>query len=951
MMHPPKPPHSRPTSGALPRLSRTLPGSHRPKGRSARPKLPCIPGNTLDTFSPHSAGTGGTVPVLPAIPPPREHEAGAEKEKWQVKSEALEPQGFDKLQRTLGWVVARVERSRKERGGESLNAAWDEVAYWLERYFDNKEIAVTSQRLCALRSSLEESSDLSQPNNQQAYLACMGLDHLLRSAVRAHPPLTELAGTVRSDLHAAIFCSKAPVAPAPLTVELAFSPEALIAPFQGRRTYFQACGVLSQRLTGERKDRAHAGEMYSKAAGGVERVVKYWKRHVCGVILRGWRAHVKHAREQNAARELRFELQRVQSQLTQERNEAKRRVAAAELRRKRAEEQHAKLRHETDTVSHGAILERNKCVKLQQEVAELQAQLREVRRDAEEYRRVSQFKYIQVVDALRETGVFVAGPPFERVNRKRFGGLLGQDKTHMRSLIDWVNLCTKHVLDTRKVDGAPSEKDVTLRDFSGGPEVLKAYWCVLAAVSPGHVSDSELAQGLKGKDFGQVAQSLLDKLNELEIRAPVQREDLLGLAGDSLSEQHELLVASIFSRFCDRPLGSNVVFQEAESHIKAEREKKLEAERVRQSSGCWEDVLDLEDDEPEEPPPPEPEEVISELHRNMRTSTAWSRFGTVVRDTTLARAADLIRKGGSLALTPEEQRQQTEYTEIEPAIIKTLLSTDDGSEDEDEERVAETVEREVADCGSILFTKYKKLRKIYIHYAGNDNVSMTNEEFWCLLSDARLIEKGFSREALQKAVAAALQQTESLSSVEDALPPRRWVAVLVSLSAARFKKTEGSIADKLIQLLEKHLLLFCCHAEAEQFRSQVYVGAVQEILSKNRAKLKKVFKHYGSAPESGGFFVKDATEMQQTEFIRMTQEVGALDAALTNHALDGVLKSRASVGEGGPLMFHEYLELICAVVAFKYPNPFIPLHQKLSRFLDTVLFPPLARKLKFAATT
>eukprot|EP01065_Artemidia_motanka_P047638 TRINITY_DN749_c0_g1_i10.p4 TRINITY_DN749_c0_g1~~TRINITY_DN749_c0_g1_i10.p4 ORF type:complete len:204 (+),score=45.87 TRINITY_DN749_c0_g1_i10:195-806(+) len=44
--------------------------------------------------------------------------------------------------------------------------------------------------------------------------------------------------------------------------------------------------------------------------------------------------------------------------------------------------------------------------------------------------------------------------------------------------------------------------------------------------------------------------------------------------------------------------------------------------------------------------------------------------------------------------------------------------------------------------------------------------------------------------------------------------------------------------------------------------------------------------------------------------------------------------------------FQEFMEIVCAVAAYRNPAPFIPLHKKLRTLLETKLVPPLRKRLK-----
>lgn len=144
---------------------------------------------------------------------------------------------------------------------------------------------------------------------------------------------------------------------------------------------------------------------------------------------------------------------------------------------------------------------------------------------------------------------------FQRRQREQYTSLLDDSaESDTITLLKWVNQLVDDELTAREGDlpaGLPRAADLRLRDFCQGFRALRTYWTLLAAMSPGHVSDEELVRALDGKD-GDIAghaKRLLAKAAEMGISGGgVTAEDLL--ADVATAEQHEAFISGLFSRFC-----------------------------------------------------------------------------------------------------------------------------------------------------------------------------------------------------------------------------------------------------------------------------------------------------------------------------------------------------------------------------------------------------------------
>ena len=243
------------------------------------------------------------------------------------------------------------------------------------------------------------------------------------------------------------------------------------------------------------------------------------------------------------------------------------------------------------------------------------------------------------------------------------------------------------------------------------------------------------------------------------------------------------------------------------------------------------------------------------------------------------------------------------------------------------------------DVKEILNKNFRKLRKVFRYYAvgkhEGPDATMSLDEFWRMINDSKVIDKGFTREMVRNAFKQANTQT-----ADKTLDPDEWITALLSIAGAKQKKnTSSSISDKLQVLLERYILMYCCGAETHEFKAAIYQPAVQEVVVSHKIKLKKIFKHYSSLNEKHKQQQAD-NEMSYSEIAQLVRDINAFDVVCTHQALEQMhttLHGDHTSREGSGLLYHEFTEMVCGLAAFKFPAPYIPLYMKVERFVETWL--------------
>ncbi|KAJ9461357.1 hypothetical protein DIPPA_21216 [Diplonema papillatum] len=291
--------------------------------------------------------------------------------------------------------------------------------------------------------------------------------------------------------------------------------------------------------------------------------------------------------------------------------------------------------------------------------------------------------------------------------------------------------------------------------------------------------------------------------------------------------------------------------------------------------------------------------------------------------------------------TAAELRDLDQFTKLGPAGV----ALSDGNAEE------------VADVEAMCAKHYRRLRDTYLCYAvgrgeSADDATLSENEFWRMVIDARVIEGGYTRRTLRelfKAVFPRVTDPEQGDTKSCALTPSDWIVALLRVAEGKFSRKygpagTGGLAGCFAELLDYHVLLFCCEEEAGAFKAAIYRPAVQRVVLQEHAKLERLFQSFaGSLRDCGQSARPQLYEMSRAELTLLLQDMRWLDGvACSEAAVDHLCASLMCFMGGEPLLFHQFLEVACGLAGFKHPPPHVPLHVKLEKFICEFVDPLVA---------
>jgi len=250
------------------------------------------------------------------------------------------------------------------------------------------------------------------------------------------------------------------------------------------------------------------------------------------------------------------------------------------------------------------------------------------------------------------------------------------------------------------------------------------------------------------------------------------------------------------------------------------------------------------------------------------------------------------------------------------------------------------------------------MRSIFRYYATSDvrqvDESLSSDEIWRLLTDCRMTTSKDTRNGISRGVAEDLVKKAALG--KEALDPTDFVRFLIRLAAVRVKGST-SVTDKLKTLLEKTILRYANYSDTKPFLTQVYSAEVQSLLTSHKDWCAAIYRAYCKGGKGGWLGAKAAADrrMYIDEFVQLCTDLTLTDSILTQQSIRQVFlqtvlsdekRDDGSTGELG-LTYHQFLECICVLAAFKSPLPYFPLSRRVARFFDVWFMPLLSDGGKF----
>eukprot|EP01065_Artemidia_motanka_P016604 TRINITY_DN20230_c0_g1_i6.p1 TRINITY_DN20230_c0_g1~~TRINITY_DN20230_c0_g1_i6.p1 ORF type:complete len:1180 (+),score=270.83 TRINITY_DN20230_c0_g1_i6:135-3542(+) len=847
--------------------------------------------------------------------------------------------GFDTLQKAL-LSVARPQRDATPEEAASLDEKWADAGTWLSRLLPTKGVgAALACAQDAFEATLSATEGFVQPCNPRLAGTLKALDQLLAILTRFLPDATDLCSGIRRELHRSLFPSPPPDSAEVSTCSTDLGSSVLLDASAGdkysnRRTFFQATRMLSQRLSGQISSAGQQELRRERDAQVWERIYRHSERRLLARVFSAWRQMRQREREVEALRRdgaaTRMQLMAVERELqVSERT-------AAELEKGLRQRIQA-LEGQLEPVSGQLQAQLEQLSALRQRLKDKDDEIEKSREERKSGLDDARDNYEALCMVLFDSTERVADNPdapseetaWECRLRNRVAARVLDVSGEEDMLCRWV---------TAVLDGYPGSEAVLPFDLQQGQRTLDTFYTLLGALSPFHVSESQVRSFLALVDVSVKAQYLVEGCATLGVESPVSVADLAAVSGDEADrtvEAHQLFAASLFHRFTVvDPAERHVSFREADTGLypaspTVPLSQCFSSEAIL-TAGEWRSRL---------------AEVTQRASRwqvegRRMLRWAWHRYAHVLKNKSGDDDDTDFREG----LSGPEQRDFDAFTTVSTERAGELYRCEATCPDD------ASIERDVAETGRFLRRHFRRMRHAFQNFTlGTSPPRVALDQFWRQLVDAKVPDRNFTRVEVAKVFGVCnVDEDQGLDAAE-------WIIALLHLAKAKYRQEGVSALDKFRQLAEQHILKHHGGALTDEFKRQIYDSRVQAVISHYKKVLIKVFKYYAELDALATDRRQDAArEIEFTEFLQLMTDCKVLDPApsVTQHAVSGIFArvlgnetlDVATQQQG--MLLHEFVEGLVGVACLRFASPFTPLHQKVQLFLETKIFDPLDKKLK-----
>eukprot|EP01065_Artemidia_motanka_P038410 TRINITY_DN47264_c0_g1_i1.p1 TRINITY_DN47264_c0_g1~~TRINITY_DN47264_c0_g1_i1.p1 ORF type:complete len:1031 (+),score=311.25 TRINITY_DN47264_c0_g1_i1:65-3157(+) len=847
--------------------------------------------------------------------------------------------GFDKMTHSLGEVMGRLPDV------DTLDHRWIRVGKWVDRYFVDQTPGVMADRLDpVLESVMQETSSLIRPNLPVVSASCALLRQTLLMLSSMWPRFGSLTSLCFRHMIDAIFIND------PLSSErrppkmlLDEDDEELrrqLLSYSGK-TYFQALRELSKRLGQTTASFEQREKERGKLIEAMDKIVGVWQRMFKCSYFKAWKM-VKSARlrerqweerlkdEQAEVKALKRRQLRVDELVEEVRQEKNAEIHVLRAQTVAAEKKTEELKARTLALEEVVKQKDEDIAVLKKSLADLRVQLVEQRRtNHTRYAKLASAAY-GLVDRMRwpdwESRRLEAWQPYFAPfeEKQQYYGMTSPTGDP-EPVVDWVNsMAAQH----------PSfaEYNVdTVEWLIGGMNTCNVWACVLGVLAPGIITRPMVVTVLEEVRLDLKASGVVGYLRELGVPKVIDCEEMMREGPD----MHHMLAIVLMNRF-------------------------LRAD-MSLVSGCPEFLKPPDCSLPEPPPRPrgwEPAEDQAETYTdsspmpplvqeylNMTAGALQAHFELVQyqqsRGSRLARmvlndslegymTAVRHRSVHGQGLSKLEQLDRPRFLDLRYELLSDIAKS----------------EAEVMGMRRVLRRNFRHLRKVFRYYAGSDSraTDMSYDEMWRLVSDCGVPSKGvFDRTTFR--VAFSSSDVESEKGAKQSLDPTEFSHALVRIAHMRLRHKIEDTAEQFATLLEKFILPEACYSDPVPFKQSLREPLPRNVLERRANDMVKVFKHY-----AGIEMTDKSTSLSFKEFMRMMMDCKVIDEVCTHHALQNIFVKiqDEDAGAGGhmEMVYHEFVDAICAVAIFKSPAPYMPVHIRVQRFWQNWVLPALRKQLK-----
>eukprot|EP01062_Namystynia_karyoxenos_P037559 TRINITY_DN27333_c0_g1_i2.p1 TRINITY_DN27333_c0_g1~~TRINITY_DN27333_c0_g1_i2.p1 ORF type:complete len:1223 (+),score=404.59 TRINITY_DN27333_c0_g1_i2:93-3761(+) len=878
------------------------------------------------------------------------------------------PRGFDTLEGALSRLARNHKRLELHAGGgpSALDSLWSQAGKWLSRLDPAREVQGALRfAQAAFQADMEATRDYAPPCGPRLAGALRALDQLFAMLRRYLPAAGDMCAAVRKELLVAVY----PVPPDQPPAELPSAEEAALqlkSPrrrvgdmYSGRKTYFQAVRMLTQRLTGQLSAGEQGQIKREREALAWQRILWHSEKRLLGRVFCAWRTMRRRERElEHLTRELDLSQARasalaldLQGLLTGKRK------AEQELHQKIAllESQLAPMKGQLQAQLNQLSVLRQR---IRDKDEEIDYQQKEKKQDADKAR--SEYEalcmvlwdwvarvrddpygswepmlrgraYAKVLGAAAAAGA--DGQPSEsgeqEAGAESEGGSAAGEKgppAEAAVLEGWL----RSVLEQSPFRDSMQQ----LIRLDEGQKSLDLFFAVLAQLSPGHADEELVQSAVEVVDPHDKALRLLELLHTMGIDTPLKAANLAGVSSedaDRINEAHQLLASFIFSRFCVTEPEERPVTWAAE----------LDKEEFKRPS--QQIISDAVLTAPE---------WRARLVDTTQRASEWRLAGQRVAAWALGRwlrtyASKEQQEEAAYRenLSALEEKDFDAFTTVDPDRYKEMVR-----ENDEEEPDQAQVEQDVVEVQKFLKKNFRRMRRAYYHFTLQTSPPrVALDQFWRQLVDAKVTDKNFSRADVSRVFTLCnADEDHGLDAVE-------WIHAIFHLARCKYRQQTKTLAAKFQTFAQEYILRYHGGAVTDEFKRQVYDPRVQAVVNQYKKLLVKVFKYYAELDCNATDRRGDAArEVEFNEFMQLLQECKVMDQAptCTQHAVSQVFakvlgSDTLDVGtQQQGMLLHEFVEGLIGVACLKNASPFQPLHQKVQHFFETKVFEPLDKKLK-----
>eukprot|EP00854_Cymbomonas_tetramitiformis_P000627 gene627-1058_t len=240
---------------------------------------------------------------------------------------------------------------------------------------------------------------------------------------------------------------------------------------------------------------------------------------------------------------------------------------------------------------------------------------------------------------------------------------------------------------------------------------------------------------------------------------------------------------------------------------------------------------------------------------------------------------------------------------------------------------------------------FKDLRNVYKHYACGGMMSRT--EFSHLAKDCAFVDKQMVAGMIDVVVTRANFSNEvSKDQQDDKLGPAEFIEALVRIGNIKYEghKTSLTPPEQFERLLVEQIIPNANQASSDEFRVLCTQPTVKDVLRCCKEETNNVFRHYAATGIKQNQSGTKKLTLSFPDFEAMMKDSGLMGAKLGRSDLQRIVGNVQRDDETAELDFEDFQQVICILVVYFDPNPFMPYNRRLKSFAVKIFFPAFEKR-------